>query len=441
MDERKYWAFRVRSSPDAIKQRIAHLIAQNSLRERIPSMYCEKVSMQRGVREFYFFLNITVDDDDTPFDILGRPDLQTIARPFVEEAFTYDQIKSMTGREVELESIKYARHIAYRPPEISRPDNPFDFAMSPEPNDESLEAYNHLLYWMSGVGKGTWQGFREACKSLGLSDMTEPRHIFRRLRLLGHAEYLNAGTHWITCPSCMVRVSDHGARYFLSGAQVPDFVAKFQEFAHVEVETKGNYGGPESVFVTFSSDVEAQNLSIILRKVYPYFRYAGVASAKLADILPDLNDWYLEVLSSVSVVSERYSLDKWDGKGFGIPVAHPTETGMYRLISLENQESDLHYYFYFDPDRNCWLEGDWYGLRFLANHHLGSRAEFNYESNLRQLYVPNIHHLPDLYERALVLASGRLPVSARSGLVYENIDNSLAETISSKLYAELNKGI
>jgi len=41
----------------------------------------------------------------------------------------------------------------------------------------------------------------------------------------------------------------------------------------------------------------------------------------------------------------------------------------------------------------------------------------------------------------LVLASVKLPLQGLWGLMYENIDTALAEVISSKLYAQLNKGV
>jgi len=440
MSERKYWAFRVRSTPDAIKQRIAHLIEQNNLRERIPSMYCEKVSARRGVHEFYFFLNIIADEDDIPYDILRRPDLQTIAKPIEEETFTYDQFQSMTGREVDLEAIKYGRQLVYRPPERLKPDNPFDFAVISEPDSTSSEAYSRVLYWMSAVGRGTWQGFREACRTLGLSEFAEARHIFRRLRLLGHVEYLNSGTHWVVCPPCLVKINEqHDSKYFLSGAQVPTFIDKVRVVAPIEI--KGNHGGPVSVFMTFSSESDAQKLVASLQESCPQFRYAGTAGEKLAAILPDLAGWYHTGLTVIGVASDRFKLEKWNGRDFEISGEPSTETGMYRLSDLINPESDIRYYYYYDAERNRWLQGDWYGLKFLANHHLGIQAEFTYEPQLRQLYVPSAHHLPDLYERSLVLASGKLPSPVAGGLVYENINEALAETLCSKLYAQLTKGV
>ncbi len=441
MDEKRYWAFRVRSSPDTIKLRIAQFVEQNNLRERIPSMYCEKTTVQRGIREFYFFLNIECDDDDIPYDVLHRPELQNIARPIEEQPFTYDQIKSMTSREVDLESIKYARRIGYRPPEIVHPDNPFDFAIASELNDTAQESNNYLLYWMSAVGKGTWQTFREACRSLRLSTNTEARHIFRRFRLLGHVEYLNSGSHWTICPPCLVKVSERqGSRYFLSGAQVPVLIREIQDFGNVKVEVESNHGGPESVFLKFNSDTDVQELLTVLREMYTHFRDAGPAGTKLADVLPELNGWYRDILSPIGVASDRYWLEKWNGEDFVASVAEPLGEGMYRLKSLEKRDQELYYYYYFAPERNQWLQGDWYGLRFLANYHLGIQAELTYEPTLEQLFVPKRYHLPDLYERTLVLAAGKLPSVVPGGLVYETINPPLAETIRTKLYAQLIKG-
>jgi hypothetical protein len=440
MDERRYWAFRAYSTPDAVKQRIAHFVEGNNLRERIPRMYCEKGTAQHGAREFYFFLDIEGEDDDILYDVLHRPDLQTIGSP-LDQPFTYGEIKSMTGREVDLESIGYARRIGYRPPEVIRPDNPFDIATASEPDETAREAYNQLLYWISAIGQGTWQAFREACRILQLSTSSEARHIFRRLRLLGHVEYLNNGSHWTICPSCLVKIADHGvSHFFLAGAQVPALVREILDCDGVEIETKTNRGGPESVFLTLNLQADAQGIVNTLRQTCTYFRDAGTASAKLADVLPELNGWYHEVLRPIGVAAERYWLEKWNGEKFTASPAPPPSAGMYRLKNLDDRSQEPDHYYYFDPEPNQWFQSDWYGLRFLANYNLGIHAELTYEPRLEQLFAPSAHHLPDLYERALVLASGKLPSAVSDGLVYENINKALAETICTKLCAEL-KGI
>lgn len=441
MDERKYWVFRVYSTPDAILRKLTTLVTTNGLRDRIPSYCLEKFVHKKGQHEFFLFLSIVTDDQDyIPQEIKEGLSYANINTLVAEYPLKYDEIKPMARPETEIEVGSYVRRIDYHPAQISRPDNPFDFSMTSGPDSVSSEAYNRLLYWMSAVGRGTWQGFRGACRALGLSEFAEARHIFRRLRLLGHVEYLNSGTHWVVCPTCLVKTSvQDGSGYFLSGAQVPTLIDKLRNVAPIEV--KGNHGGPSSVFVMFKSESDAQERVASLQESYPQFRYADTASEKLATILPDLDGWYRTVLTDISVAGERYKLERWDGQDFRIWGAPSTETGMYRLSDLFNPESDVRYYYYFDTDRNCWLQGDWYGLKFLANHHLGIQSEFTYEPQFRQLYVPSAYHLPDLYERSLVLASGKLPSPADGGLVYENVNEALAETLCSKLYAQLTKGV
>lgn len=441
MDERKYWVFRVYNTPDAILHKLTTLVTTNGLRDRIPSYCLEKFVHKKGQHEFFLFLSIVTDDQDyIPQEIKEALSYANINTLVAEYPLKYDEIRPMARPETEIEVGSYARRIHYHPPQISRPDNPFDFSMTSEPDSVWSGAYNRLLYWMSAVGKGTWQLFREACGSLGLSNFAETRHIFRRLRLLGHVEYLNDGTHWMVCPTCLVKTNaQHDWGYFLSGAQVPTLIDKLRNVAPVEI--RDNHGGPTSVFVMLESESDAQERVAFLQESYRQLRYAGLAGEKLAAILPDLDGWYGTVLTDIWVAGERYGLERWDGQDFRTWGASSTETGMYRLSDLVNPKSDIRYYYYFDADRNCWLQGDWYGLKFLANHHLGIQAEFTYEPQLRQLYVPSADHLPDLYERSLVLASGKLPSPADDGLIYENINEALAETIRSKLYAQLSRGV
>jgi hypothetical protein len=443
MNERKYWVFRVHSTPDAIVGRLTDFVTTNGLRERIPYFCLEKFVRKRGQHEFFVFLSIAGEEpDQIPQEIREGLSYVGINHLYVDSPLTYDQIKPIASLEASLESVSYARRIDYSPPEVIRPDNPFDLVTASEPDETPREAYNRLLYWMSATGKGTWQAFREACGALKLSTYTEARIIFRRLRLLGHVEHLDNGSHWAICPSSLVRVSDERyLRYFLAGAQVPVLVNEILAFDGIEVENWGNRGGSDSVFITFNSLFDVQRVVSTLQQTYNHFRDVGTASARLADALPDLNGWYHEVLSPIGVASDRYWLTQWNGEDFETSVAQATSAGMYRLKSLDDKTPELCYYYYFDPERHQWFQGDWYGLRFLANWRLGIQAQLNYDPTLEQLFVPDDNHLPDLYERALVLASGKLPSAVYSGLVYDNVTVSLAETICSKLYAELIKGI
>lgn len=86
---------------------------------------------------------------------------------------------------------------------------------------ESAEAFNKLLYWLSARGSGTWQAFCDACEALKIA--VKPRRVFRRLRLLGHVEYLDHGKRWQVCPP-RVACSADGSYSYLIGQRTPSML-------------------------------------------------------------------------------------------------------------------------------------------------------------------------------------------------------------------------
>jgi len=445
MPERKYWAYRVRSTPDVIREQVRSFVVKNRLRDRIPSICHEQVRGRPGIKEFYFFLGTNDEEDEFSLEVLHHPGLNAIlGHPAFSVPFDHDQIKTMVTREQDsapnLESVDYVRQVHSYVPNPASPDNPFDFATfvarQAQVSEQQRQAYNCLLYWMSAKGTGTWQAFCEACATLRLNTFAEPRHIFRRLRLLGHAEYLDNGARWAICPACMVEAEQaHSTPYFLAGARVPHLIEQLRSSPAVSyIESLPNGDAPDTVWIHINDSSLPMD---VIQTNEQGGRFAGRAAWKLAQALPDLNGWQCEVLKSVSVPTDRYEIHRWTGMDFDEWVNTPDRSGFYRLRDTMVGSDAAIRYLFCDVERDCWLQGDWYGLRFLGNWHMGLRAQLQYDASKYSLYVPDNYHVPDLYERALVLASGYLPEDTGSGLLYAAISQPLVEEIATKLYAEL----
>ena len=86
---------------------------------------------------------------------------------------------------------------------------------------------------------------------------------------------------------------------------------------------------------------------------------------------------------------------------------------------------------------NKWLSGDWYGLRYLSRVYVEEKCQTFYDANTMCLAIPVNYRWPDFYERALVLASGKLPSLRKNWLYFEDISFSLAQELSLKLTASL----
>ncbi|MBF2099431.1 MAG: hypothetical protein IGQ88_13805 [Gloeomargaritaceae cyanobacterium C42_A2020_066] len=91
---------------------------------------------------------------------------------------------------------------------------------------------------------------------------------------------------------------------------------------------------------------------------------------------------------------------------------------------------------FYDTEAETWRQGDWYGLRFLA---LQEKRYANYAPQSEKLWIPQIQRWPQIYERALVLASGLLPERSQGGLVYSAVSGKLAQTLADKLSVTLER--
>lgn len=440
MAEFNYWAFRTNGSPEVTLQRISTYVQEHNLRRLIPRVCHEKLSRKRGRREFYIFLATTpeVESHSRILELVGHP--LGLGSPLTEP-LTYEAIKKMTGAEYDLEKIDFARHIQYCAPEVIKVDHPFDLSPHAQPDEQKREAYNHLLYWLSAKGTGSWQEFRQTCTILKLDQNAEPRHIFRRLRLLGHIEYLDSGNRWAICPPCLVEADlpDSVHHYFLTGMRVPQLQDTLLRAAAIlpSISTQADRGAPDIMRLTFATSRGAElATNKTSESGYP-LRFAGKAGMRLLQILPNIKGWMSDILHPISIPTSRYKIEKWDGTGFYQWVSQPTEPGMYRMTDSQQQEKDLTYYYFYDLENGRWLQGDWYGLRYLANVYLGLPAQLLYNQVNRLLFVPDIYRLPDIYERVLTLASGELPYMGENGVIFQNISEPLAQTLTSQLTAQL----
>jgi hypothetical protein len=93
------------------------------------------------------------------------------------------------------------------------------------------------------------------------------------------------------------------------------------------------------------------------------------------------------------------------------------------------------YSYFYEADTQTWRKGDWYGLRFLDLYHSKVLQDCHYRADQKQLQVCYHQRWPQLYERALVLASGYLPQvsSDRLWLRYHNITPELTSCLTQKL--------
>ena len=161
----------------------------------------------------------------------------------------------------------------------------------------------------------------------------------------------------------------------------------------------------------------------------------GNISQQLADCLPTLQEWQMNLPKIGGVVSSQYNWQQYhfETKNFQLCIL-PEKTGFYEMRRDPEQKFPDRTIFY-EANTQTWRQGDWYGLRFLALHHEKTLQACCYSLEQKQITVPYHQRWPQLYERALVLASGYLPQISgdRQWLTYHNISPELADSLCQKL--------
>jgi hypothetical protein len=164
------------------------------------------------------------------------------------------------------------------------------------------------------------------------------------------------------------------------------------------------------------------------------------AAERLANLLPPIEVWPDTLQVLFGITPHIFDIRRFDGSGFVDEVFEGKKSGFHELwppTGGGQPPCAPKYTLFYDAKRDCWLRGDWYGLRYLALWLEGESCEVQYEQDAGRLAVPQNWRWPELYERALVLASGRLPVYRKGWLLYEDVSSRLLDILQVKLHLHL----
>lgn len=424
---------RVEKYTERIINELSRYIRTNQLNNLVPVIFLE----EKPQRDFYLFMGIESEHKPEIPEIL-KLFVPLIGRPLIEP-LDFDQIKSMVSGPVT--PLDYARRIKYREQLTTPQDDPFDFyeedfSRREASTGEELalsENYNQLLYWLSMVGNGTWQTFKTACKSLGLDPTgTESRRILRRLRLLGHLEVSRDGTHWAACPSCLIAIeAESQQEHILSGQQSVQLLKEIENIKGVTLQTIKQPEAQAPASIRLQTDSES-DLDKLIAKVGSHFaiNYADKVAYKLAEILPSLAEWKGTLTHVGRFLPALYEIERFSKGSF--EHSFQGESGMYRLHPRDRNNQVSRTLFY-NQGSDQWLQGDWYGLRFLALREENTECKAVYHIKARRLALPVSQRWPDLYERALVLCSGQLADQQNGWLFFDEVPREIALKLTHKL--------
>lgn len=435
MKRKYFYAQMVGRTGDALEN-IRRIVVRADLASQISLVKLER----NAGRQFYVFLGVDSGQDDGIPGGLGQA-FKSIGINFIESTpLQLEEIKSMVQRQdIEIHGFNT---LPYRQRRLEEHGDPFDQSdvwQSQEASPEECARYEQLLHWVSARGEGTWESFAGACEVLGVAeDRQGARSAFRQMSLLGHLENSGNGLRWSVAPASLVRFPDGPDSGFLAGQRTASVLRQVGELWPLSEMLHPHHPGPPRIelFPQMAFHFIGVNIAD-----------AGATSARLADLLPCLNQWKALQPSIQSLNTAVYRLERWqdgdlhtcdtfferDGLYFG-------ESGMYRL-TWDGDPSGRSMTLFFDQPTQRWLQGDWYGLRFLAIEAGQDGCRAIHDATHSELLIPASQRWPLLYERALTLASGLLPdrVGNPSWLRYTHVTVRIAQELCHKLNVDLEE--
>lgn len=442
---RWYAVFSTYDHPAEKMKTIADCIRRDRLGRFVTRTVVERKAGKKG--QFHFALGIESEVRGQPpaeldhfleipllkWPVRGEPGVRYV--PFERE-----QLARMMGAEQTVEDI--ARVLRYSLAGELAPDDPFadpHRATTTDDEDRHLQRsqqYDQLLTWVSVMGSGSLAQLRAATLTLGLSTPADgTARILRRLRLLGHLETSADGKRWSAAPAAIVASGADPDRFFLAGARDQALLNAIRQYGELE-QTPMADGNAPSHACFIPGDPRMVETVPRLRPLA-----AGPAAERLAAALPGLDGWVSTLQRVVGIRPEQYDLRRYDGVEFQ-DVASPTASGLHqfhdRTNTLSGPTGDPRFTLYFDAGDAAWYRGDWYGLRFLAESRRRGTTAVRYDPATRDLAVLRDLRWPEIYERAAVLASGRLPRMNATHLVYPDVSPALIASLAERLHLDVD---
>lgn len=444
----RWYAARLCSGkPETITQQVSALVRGHHLGRVVPLVRFEKRPRKGG---FYTFLAL---ESETPGvlpaelqPLREHPIIRSLMHDDASgkvQVFSLDDIGKMVTGEVLVED--YTRRLSFALPDAPSFVDPFPAGEADDgPAVDDLlvrtQHYDRLIEWMSAVGNGSLTLFQRACQAIGLAaEAAEPGRVLRRLRLLGHIESSADGTRWSVAPTVLARVvgMDGSPAHMLCGARDQSLLTSLRQYAAVDIKPQPRGDAPARIEITA---MDAAQATVAGEPERLERAHVDDAAARLAQALPPLDQWKDVLGRMPNIKPELYEVRRFEGDGF---VDAPLDgSGFYELWQPDgrgHRTGRPAYRLFYDAPRDRWLSGDWYGLRFLARVEDGGACPVHFDLLSGRLALPWAWRPPELYERALVLCSGRLPEHRDGWLLYDDVTQPVLGALAAKLHFTLQE--
>ncbi len=316
---------------------------------------------------------------------------------------------------------------------------------------------NRLLVWMSVLGQGSWQQFRNAvgrfCFDEDQSDGETaeemasggiPVHHRAKFAMqrLAHAEFYasTADSDWRIVPASLATFKvESGWLAICCGARSPDLAHVIREHDFgVSVKSTQNEMAPDSICLQASKLAELESIA----RTFGFIVQVDSPRALLAAIPPvdDPRSRYLnEAPAGAGWKIDRFLptalqwTSKTNDRELGISDFNRTSTGLFRF-RLKHQQ------FYFLKWNQRTYRTNVQVGKFAVIRRERIRNLLDFDRSTCEFSVPLTCRPPLFIERALILCTGRLPRvdAATNRLVYEGIPNDVARIAGALLRQEVN---
>ena len=287
--------------------------------------------------------------------------------------------------------------------------------------------WDRLLQWMTHIGSGPWDAFRQGVDELDESSSADRHQLYRDLRIalsdLGHADFFVGGSRrWRIRRPALVGISQRDHKHLFTGGRSVGLASELDAAARnaEAVVTVGqDYVGPLQIHVEGDParlERIAQDLGI---------DYLRNGATTLATRLPSLR-------STLDISSEVDEPIGWDVRSWSFEEACWVEKRLYRTLREYKNRHGVRQYLVDTGPRHLLRAVEKSAGMYCAA--LARKARLmHYSEDNQTLRVPWWAPLPTEHARVACLSGGRLASLKNGQIVFSGVDGRTASILLASL--------
>ena len=288
-------------------------------------------------------------------------------------------------------------------------------------------SWDRLLEWMTHIGSGSWEGFRQAVDELGDPPEEERHRLYRTLRValsdLGHADFFIGGSRrWGVRRPALIATASGDDEFILSGGRGSGLVEEICVAAQ-DLGVLATVGEDDPGLSRVRLRGEGNAIQELARRLE--LDHLPHALGALVAALPDLRE---AATGADSVPAPR----NWDVRSWSFRDARWVDGRLHRTVREYANRYGVRRYLLKREPRAPLVEVEkragMYCAALFANAPI-----VQYSRHEQSLRVPLWAPLPADYSRVACLAGGRPAVVEDGHIVFKRIDQRVAAPLLAML--------